>query len=977
MPDLKLLFQDLTQLGLPKSQFSLINDEMSYNYNPDRYNFYVNLLDNVSDPDQKIASKVFGILARNRRQHERIQEKIDHIASAITYLRSVYTKPDYVGGDKKDERNYGELYNLAKDVNDRILGMPVIGKKEEILVDFTGLKKEEINKLESEHEDEVTTGLQPPYGYSSIIPDLAQTSPAAAAPPSAAAAEAEAKAKAKAEAAGAAAAEEEEEINKLESEHEDEVTTGLQPPYGYSSIIPDLAQTSPAAAAPPSAAAAEAEAKAKAEAEAAGAAAAAEDLQQTIEQIKNDKMIKPNHITAKKIEGGDWVIDIDVPGDGNCLFTSLEIASLQDPLSRYGGGELNGSGMRNKIIEKMKNEINTDDDLKGDIRVLMATDDIKNDLIKNNKKYETDKKNFNGNDDVDYYLNKYMNNDKIFGGQLEIIYAAKLLKRPIHVYKSIDNTTINVQDYEKFLNEEYKDKLPVKIWFNNNNHYHALLTKDEGGLLLNILNNKSDIIQGQPPQQPPAKASLSQLKVSSNEKKQNEYETILKIIMNLIEFIAGHNGDTVKINKYVNGHNNEPEKVLIGDTNLANLKTYYGLSIYKAIKDGYIPINLENFAVIDGNTNRDMYIDSVKNIADYFIDKINEQAKNVSHITRDTAAPLLTSEIKENKYLNIIWNPGAIKNIENKITYLHGILICLLIKIKGDPGLIKFFNNSNISEYIVSINKLLFTENTDNSNNNILNIIEATKLNNTYDYRYLFSDKNKDKLKNLKEYKTLKSLIATPLTNTGGAYTSNPQMLDIIRQIGGSYFNERLNELNKIREKPDISRKEREAAEDDVVIEYKNNPLYSPDMEKANYTDRIVFIAVTFMFRAISLVLVQSAINTQFITTFNKAFTYYFLIYSILFIIWILIVNMRKESHIVGLLFYYVNANYDSSIWLTRITVHLLLQLLVLPIPILLTPKFTSNTETDSFEKRERLYNTLTFFTFVIWIITSLVALRA
>jgi len=211
--------------------------------------------------------------------------------------------------------------------------------------------------------------------------------------------------------------------------------------------------------------------------------------------------------------------------------------------------------------------------------------------------------------------------------------------------------------------------------------------------------------------------------------------------------------------------------------------------------------------------------------------------------------------------------------------------------------------------------------------------------------------------------------------NTRGADLSNP--LDIIRQIGGSYFNERLNELNKIREKPDISRKEREAAEDDVVIEYKNNPLYSPDMEKANYTDRIVFIAVTFMFRAISLVLVQSAINTQFITTFNKAFTYYFLIYSILFIIWILIVNMRKDNHIVGLLFYYVNANYDSSIWLTRITVHLLLQLLVLPIPILLTPKFTSNTETDSFEKRERLYNTLTFFTFVIWIITSLVALRA
>jgi hypothetical protein len=183
--------------------------------------------------------------------------------------------------------------------------------------------------------------------------------------------------------------------------------------------------------------------------------------------------------------------------------------------------------------------------------------------------------------------------------------------------------------------------------------------------------------------------------------------------------------------------------------------------------------------------------------------------------------------------------------------------------------------------------------------------------------------------------------------------------------------------LNKVREKPDITRKEREEAEDDVVIEYKNNPLYSPELEKATYTDRIVFVAVTFMFRAISLILVQSAISTQFINTFNKAFTYYFLIYSILFIMWVLIVNMRKDNHIVGLLFYYVNANYDSSVWLNRITVHLLLQLLILPIPILLTPRFTSKTEADSFEKRERLYDTLTFFTFVIWIITSLIALRA
>jgi len=208
----------------------------------------------------------------------------------------------------------------------------------------------------------------------------------------------------------------------------------------------------------------------------------------------------------------------------------------------------------------------------------------------------------------------------------------------------------------------------------------------------------------------------------------------------------------------------------------------------------------------------------------------------------------------------------------------------------------------------------------------------------------------------------------------GGSRGGEP--LDIIRQIGGSYFSKRLDELNVImKKKGTIPVRDQEVMEDDVVLEYENNALYNPDLDKVTFTDKLVFIGMTFALRAITLVLLNSAIQTQYVKTFTQAFSYYFGIYTLLFLIWVMIVNLRKEDYIPGLMFYYVNANYDVLVW-KRIVIHIVIQALVLPLPILLTPRFAKTSETDTFEKRESMYNTLTFFTFVIWIITSLAALK-
>lgn len=205
-------------------------------------------------------------------------------------------------------------------------------------------------------------------------------------------------------------------------------------------------------------------------------------------------------------------------------------------------------------------------------------------------------------------------------------------------------------------------------------------------------------------------------------------------------------------------------------------------------------------------------------------------------------------------------------------------------------------------------------------------------------------------------------------------------MTELLRQIGGTYFGEKTKELQAIEadKAKFATARQKEAAEDDIVLEYKHDPIFSPENQIVTYTDRLIFIGMTFMFRAITLVMVNAAIQARFITTFNQAFGYYFLLYSTIFIIWVLLVNIRKNNLFVGMLFYYINANYDALVW-KRIGIHLLVQLLILPMPILIVDrsKHTDISQVDTYEKRDRMYSTLTFFTLVIWAITSIIALRA
>lgn len=185
-------------------------------------------------------------------------------------------------------------------------------------------------------------------------------------------------------------------------------------------------------------------------------------------------------------------------------------------------------------------------------------------------------------------------------------------------------------------------------------------------------------------------------------------------------------------------------------------------------------------------------------------------------------------------------------------------------------------------------------------------------------------------------------------------------------QSGGTWFSDKLREFKEAKEAKDIYGQER------IYNSWKTNPVFSPDVEKVSTTDRVVFIAMTFLIRVLTLYLIEWGINNRMITSFEKAFWYYFMIYLSFVILWVMLVNINKDDILFRLLFYYVNTNTSKG--LLRIAVHCIVQVLLLPIPFIL--RETTSPSFLNFEERRNIINTLSNFTMFVWVLTSAIAIR-
>lgn len=152
--------------------------------------------------------------------------------------------------------------------------------------------------------------------------------------------------------------------------------------------------------------------------------------------------------------------------------------------------------------------------------------------------------------------------------------------------------------------------------------------------------------------------------------------------------------------------------------------------------------------------------------------------------------------------------------------------------------------------------------------------------------------------------------------------------------------------------------------------------FYSPNNEKVSWSDRGIFIAITYIIRTIALFLTEWAIFTGYVTTFTGAFSFYFGMYACIFILLLFIVNSYRKDMTFRLLFFYINTDSEDGKGYLRVALHFFALLTLLPMPYMIKEvrNFTSPTVL-SFDERSKILSTINSFSLIIWLLTSLIAL--
>lgn len=160
-------------------------------------------------------------------------------------------------------------------------------------------------------------------------------------------------------------------------------------------------------------------------------------------------------------------------------------------------------------------------------------------------------------------------------------------------------------------------------------------------------------------------------------------------------------------------------------------------------------------------------------------------------------------------------------------------------------------------------------------------------------------------------------------------------------------------------------------------VAYENDPIMSPSVDEITSTDRVIFIAVTFLFRGVALFLTEWAMNSYMFSGFHSAIVWYCGVYISLVLLLSLLVNASKDIQLFRMMFYYLSNEPHGS---GRLILHCIVLLMLLPIPFLVRENITGVSAEDSddysFARRRAVMRVLSNLTFFIWVLTSVIAAR-
>ena len=350
---------------------------------------------------------------------------------------------------------------------------------------------------------------------------------------------------------------------------------------------------------------------------------------------------------------------------------------------------------------------------------------------------------------------------------------------------------------------------------------------------------------------------------------------------------------------------------------------------------------------------------------------------------------------------SIILNENYLKAISPKrfnfyIKFVSGL---------GNPeALEQFFYKTNdtrqfkeeLNDKAMKFNNILkkFYENLDENDRNIvINNIKKT-LKNKYNY-------NDD---------TIDKIIST-MKMSGGAVLD--EILDGTLNKGPEPMKNFLNKIENIA--PELTTKSIDNIDDLIItkdeqtkINNKNarsksemikklRPIYNkykddvnPEKLKITIIDRVIFITITFIIRYITLMIIDWGLSTNLINNFYRAFLYYCFIYLLFFIFIVMLVNVIVHYPLMELyssmkiisipnLFYYF---YIYTNGYMRLLIHIFLIIIILFIPYIINIdkiNFIKSEEKKSnisydYDKKKKILDAISLFSFIIWILTSIIA---
>jgi len=339
---------------------------------------------------------------------------------------------------------------------------------------------------------------------------------------------------------------------------------------------------------------------------------------------------------------------------------------------------------------------------------------------------------------------------------------------------------------------------------------------------------------------------------------------------------------------------------------------------------------------------------------------------------------------------SILFNDSYLKNINPK---RYNFYVKFVSGLSNPEVLQKFFYKTKeaklykqeLDEKIIDFINILKNLNSNISKDELNKISE--NISNTLKSRYNLSDDASNKIKEFIKPKT------------GGFYKGEQPMHQFLNVV-----NKTLPELNEnvnIRSIEDLKKNEiqQEIKTNKADIVEKAKTIYNtykdtvnPDLMKIKTIDRVVFIITTFLIRYISLLFIDWGLYTNLINSFHYAFFYYCFIYLILFLFITMFVNVIISYPIIELftnysiadipnLFYYF---YIYANGYLRLFIHILCIIILLCIPYIINidkiniikREEVQNNISFNYDKKKKLYDAISIFSLIIWILTSIISLK-